>query len=160
MPENIFEIETTALADVACLCESLVFLLTDFAAAYPSVNHSWIFHVLEKTALPEFIFRFRRRVYYDSTTHVEFAGMTRGQLLMARGVRQGCAASGFLFAMVFDRIFRFEVTCLQQCPFSFTFTSSSLVSHLLLLARCLSQKSLSKCSMRRISRSSGSPPSR
>ena len=55
---------------------------------------------------------------------------------------------------------RFEVTCIQQCPFSFTFTSSSLVSHLLLLARCLSQKSLSKCSMRRISRSSGSPPSR
>ena len=55
---------------------------------------------------------------------------------------------------------RFEVTCIQQCSFSFTFTSSSLVSHLLLLARCLSQKSLSKCSMRRISRSSGSPPSR
>ena len=88
------------------LHESQVFYITDFAAAYPSVNHSWIFHVLEKTELPEFICRFLRRIYYDSTTHVEFAGMTRGQFLMARSARQGCPASGFLFAMAFDPIFR------------------------------------------------------
>ena len=48
MTENIFEIETTALADVACATQESGILLTDFAAAYPSVNHSWIFHVLEK----------------------------------------------------------------------------------------------------------------
>ena len=69
-------------------------------------NHSWIFHVLEKTELPEFICRFLRRIYYDITTRVELAGMTRGQFFMARGVRQGCPASGFLFAMAFDTIFR------------------------------------------------------
>ena len=28
--------------------------------------------------------------------HVEFAGAARGQFLKARGVRQGCPASGFL----------------------------------------------------------------
>ena len=39
-------------------------------------------------------------------THVEFAGPERGQFFMARGARQGCPASGFLFAMVFDPIFR------------------------------------------------------
>ena len=106
MTDNIFEIESTALAHVACTpCESAI-LLTDFAAPYPSVNHSWIFHVLEKTELPEFTCRFLRRIYYDSTTHVEFAGSTRGQFLMARGVRQGCPASGFLFAMAFDPIIR------------------------------------------------------
>ena len=49
---------------------------------------------------------FLRRIYYDSTTHIECAGMTRGQFLMARGVRQGCPLSGFLFAMAFDAIFR------------------------------------------------------
>ena len=37
---------------------------------------------------------------------MEFAGLTQGQFLMARGVRQGCPASGFLFAMAFDPIFR------------------------------------------------------
>ena len=106
MTDNIFEIETTAFAHVACAPQESGILLTDFAAACPSVNHSWIFHVLEKTELPEFICRFLRRIYYDITTRVEFAGMTRGQFLTARSVRQGCPASGFLFAMAFDRIFR------------------------------------------------------
>ena len=38
--DNIFEIETTALAHVACAPQDSDVLLTDFAAAYPSVNHS------------------------------------------------------------------------------------------------------------------------
>ena len=104
MTDNIFEIET-ALAHVACAPRESGILLTDFAAAYPGVNRSWIFHVLEKIELRKFICRFLRRIYFDSTTRVEFAGMTRGQFLMARGVRQGCPARGFLFAMAFDPIF-------------------------------------------------------
>ena len=106
MTDNIFEIETTALAHVACAPQESAILLTDFAAAYPSVNHSWILSVLDKKELPGFICRFLRSIYNDSTTHVEFAGATRGQFLMARVVRQGCPASGFLFAMAFDPIFR------------------------------------------------------
>ena len=106
MTDNIFEIETTALAHVACAPQESGILVTDFAAAYPSVNHSWIFSVLENTGLPGFLCRFLRSVYSDSTTHVEFAGANRGQFLVARGVRQCCPASGFLFAMAFDPIFR------------------------------------------------------
>ena len=105
MTDNIFEIETAALAHVACAPRESGILLTDSAAAYPGVNHSWIFCVLERTELPEFICRFLRRIYCEITTHVEFAGTTRGQFLMARGVRQGCPASGFLFAVAFDPIF-------------------------------------------------------
>ena len=41
-----------------------------------------------------------------SITHVVFVGARRRQFLMARGVRQGCLANGFLFAMAFDPIFR------------------------------------------------------
>ena len=36
MTDNIFEVETTALTHVACA----------FAATYPSVNYSWISHML------------------------------------------------------------------------------------------------------------------
>ena len=54
MTDNIFEIETTALAHVY-----------------------WILSVLEKTELPEFINRFLRSMYNDSITHVEIAGATR-----------------------------------------------------------------------------------
>ena len=74
--DNIFEIETTALAHVACAPQESGFLLTDFAAAYPSVNHSWIFSVIENTGLPDFLCRFLRSICRDSITHVEFAGAT------------------------------------------------------------------------------------
>ena len=96
MTDNIFEIETTALAHVACAPQGSSIQLTDFAAAYPSVNHSWIFSMIEKTELHDFISRFLRSIYNDRTTHVEFAGATRRQFLMARGVRQGCPASACL----------------------------------------------------------------
>ena len=55
--------------------------LTDSAAAYPSVNHSWIFSVLENTWFPDFLCRFLRSIHRDSTTHVEFAGVQRGHFL-------------------------------------------------------------------------------
>ena len=106
MTDNIFEIETTALAHVACAPPESDVLLTNFAAAYPSVNHSWIFSVIEITGLHAFICRFLPSIYKDTITHVEFAGAERGQFLIARGVRQGCPASGFLFAVAFDPIFR------------------------------------------------------
>ena len=124
MTDNIFEVETTAVAHVACSPQESGILQTDFAAAYPSVNHSWIFHVLEKAELPEFICRFLRMICCNSTTHVEFAGRTRGQSPMARGVRQGCPASGFLFAMalilfsVVSRTRSSQETLLHQIFFS------------------------------------------
>ena len=117
MTDNTFEIETTALAHVACAQQESGVLLTDFAPAYPSVNHSWIFSVLENTGLPGFLCRFLRSIYRDSITHVEFAGAERGQTLMARGVRQGCPASGFLVAMAFDPIFRWlQETIIPKNP--------------------------------------------
>ena len=117
MTDNIFEIETTALAHVACAPQESGVLLTDFAAAYPSVNHSWIFSVIENSGLPAFLCHFLRSIYKDSITHVEFAGAERGQFLMARGVRQGCTANGFLFAMAFDPIFRWlQETIIPRNP--------------------------------------------
>ena len=68
MTDNVFEIETTALAHVACAPQESGILLTDFAAAYPSVNHSWILSVIEKTELPDFISRFMRSTTTASRT--------------------------------------------------------------------------------------------
>ena len=85
MTDNIFEIETTAIAHVACAPQESGILLTEFAAAYPSVNHSWIFHVLEKAELPRFMCRFLQSIYVDSNTEVEFAWENRGHFLMTMG---------------------------------------------------------------------------
>ena len=56
--------------------------------------------------MPIFIRQFLRMIFCNSVTNVEFASKTRGKFLMARGVRQGCPARGFLFVMAFDPIFR------------------------------------------------------
>ena len=73
--------------------------------------------MLESTGLPGFLCRFLRSIYNDNTTHVEFAGAEWGQFLMSRGVRQGCPASGFLFAMAFDPIFRWlQETIIPKNP--------------------------------------------
>ena len=104
MTDNIFEMEATALAHFACATRDSGILLTDFACAYPSVNHSWIFHVLEKAELPRFIQQFLRMIHNNSVTDVEIAGKTRRQFLMSRCVRQGCPASGFSFDPIFRRL--------------------------------------------------------
>ena len=92
MTDNTFEVETTAFSHVARAPQESGILLTDFAAAYPSVNHSWIFHVLEKAGLPEFMCRFLRMIYRNSTTQVEFAGKSRGQFNNGQG-RQASLSS-------------------------------------------------------------------
>ena len=69
MTDNIFETETTALAHVACAPHDSGVVLTNFAAAYPSVNHSWIFSVLENTGLPGFLCRLLRRII-GTTLHM------------------------------------------------------------------------------------------
>ena len=71
------------LVHVACAPQESGILLTDFAAAFTSVNHSWIFHVLEKAELPRFICRFLQSIYTASNTEVEFARKTRGHFCKA-----------------------------------------------------------------------------
>ena len=99
MTDNIFEIETTALAHVACAPQEQGVLLTDFAAAYPSVNHSWIFSVIENTGLTV-LCRFLRSIYSDSITHVEYNSLWPG--VYDKVVQRVVS----FFAMAFDPIFR------------------------------------------------------
>ena len=65
MTDNIFEIETTDWAHVACSPQESVILLTDSAAAYPSVNHAWILSVIERTERPVCISRLLRSVNHN-----------------------------------------------------------------------------------------------
>ena len=59
-------------------------LFTDFACAYPSVHHRWIFRVLQKSELSQLptVF-FLPRICNESTTAVEHAGEVRSHFAMA-----------------------------------------------------------------------------
>ena len=53
---------------------------------------------------------------------MEFAGATLGQFRMASGVRQGCPASSFLFALAFGLIFRCpQEAVIPRNPFGLDF---------------------------------------
>ena len=81
--------------------EFLLNLLRDFECAYPRVIHEWIFRHAGHCVL--FLFRILfRRMYVENITTVEYGGKIRGHFPMARGVREGCPASGFLFTVAFD----------------------------------------------------------
>ena len=121
MTDNIFEIETTAPAHVACVPQESGILMTDFAAAYPSINHSWVLSVIEKTDLLDFICRFLRGIK-ATAPRTWNSRATRGHFFMARGVRQSRPASGFLFAMAFDPIFRWlQETVIPRNPHNLDF---------------------------------------
>ena len=63
MTDNIFEIETAAIALRTCYPEDPGILLTDFSCAFSSVDHRWIFMVLERAGVPLPLQNFSRGKY-------------------------------------------------------------------------------------------------
>ena len=108
--DNIFEIETAAIALRTCYSQEPGILLTDFSCAYASVDHRWIFMVLERAGVPQTLQRFLRGICADSAKSVEHSCGARGQFAMMRRVRQGCPASGYLFTVAFDPVLRWLMT--------------------------------------------------
>ena len=73
MTDNIFE------PGAFGVCPSRVgYPLDGLRRCIPSINHSWMFHVLKKAELPRFICRCLRSIYVDSNTEVEFAWKLEG----------------------------------------------------------------------------------
>ena len=107
MTDNIFEMENAA---IALRTRYSGILLTDFCCAYPDVDHRWIFMVLERAGVPQALKCFFRVICTDSITSVEHAGATQGLFAMMRLVHQGCPASGHLFTMAFEPVFRWHMT--------------------------------------------------
>ena len=72
MKDNIFEVETTVLAHLACETRNSIFFI-DIVCAYPRVNLSWIIHDIDKAEVPRYACRFLRSIYFNGTAEVEFA---------------------------------------------------------------------------------------
>ena len=52
MTDNVFQIETAALAHGSCMSSDCGVFLTDSACPYPSADHGWIFRVLYNAGHP------------------------------------------------------------------------------------------------------------
>jgi hypothetical protein len=81
-------------------------ILFDFRAAFPSVNHRFMWRVLESSGLPTAIIRLIRCFYRGCTHLIRVDGRRFPGPRLLSGVRQGCPLSGLLFAIIMEPILR------------------------------------------------------
>ena len=79
-----------------------VLSLFGFAAAFPSLGHSWIFACLLAFGVPEGAADLIGSIYHFNIALAAVGGAFTPLLFIFSGVLQGCPLSGFLFAMGID----------------------------------------------------------
>jgi endonuclease/exonuclease/phosphatase family metal-dependent hydrolase len=83
---------------------ALIFI--DFRAAFPSILHGWIRAVLFATGLPGSFIRAFLSLYIAVSATVRFGSGSSSSFPMLSGIRQGCPASGAIFALCIDPLLR------------------------------------------------------
>ena len=76
--------------------------LFDFAAAFPSVAHMWIFLVLHVIGAPLGFMNVVECMYEDNAGFMCINGTMRFLFSVCSGVLQGCPLSGALFNFAID----------------------------------------------------------
>jgi endonuclease/exonuclease/phosphatase family metal-dependent hydrolase len=105
--DNILETESFMMHSTKWFDDKAGLLLLDFAAAFPSVAHRWIFAVLKAMGIPTFIFKAIQELYVDCSVEMIFGGEANLLFAVTAGIKQGCPASGSLFALALDPFVRF-----------------------------------------------------
>ena len=81
-------------------------LLFDFAAAFPSLAHAFIFLALKFYDAPLGMYNFFKALYTDNKCYAVFGGVRRFLYDILCGILQGCPASGSLFVLAIDPFLR------------------------------------------------------
>jgi len=124
--QNIVDIDTKArIADmVANISKSLPLLvLFDFAAAFPSVAHAWLFLCLQAARLPQLIINYVLALYTANVGYILVEGQLQFFFNFLSGVLQGCPASGSLFVFALNP---FWSCCIGSFPLPGKFVEPSL----------------------------------
>jgi len=96
-----FECDLSIVID-GCIGHLPVLVLFDFAAAFPSVAHSWIRAVLLCIQLPKGILNAFDALYSRNEAYWECGGVQHWLFTVLAGVLQGCPLSGSLFVIAID----------------------------------------------------------
>ncbi len=79
-----------------------VLLLFDFAAAFPSVKHRWLWLVAKGIGMPKGLLTALKRMYSGNDAYYKCDGELQWLFLVISGVLQGCPLSGSLFVLSID----------------------------------------------------------
>lgn len=77
-------------------------MLLDVEAAFPSVSHEWLHRFFKHIGSPAALCRCLKMAYSGLSTVVSFGTSCSRSFRLRAGVRQGCPASGSIFAMLLD----------------------------------------------------------
>jgi hypothetical protein len=104
--DNILETESLAIRFTKFYAENSGIVLFDFAAAFPSIAHAWIFMVLKTMQLPEHVIATIRRLYAECSIELLYGAESHDHFHAMAGIKQGCPLSGTLFALALDPFIR------------------------------------------------------
>ena len=76
--------------------------LFDFAAAFPSVSHQWIWKVLHWRRMPRDFINLFKSVYANACAVSSCGDVTAPLIRFESGVLQGCPGSSILFNFALD----------------------------------------------------------
>ncbi|XP_029656130.1 uncharacterized protein LOC115230029 [Octopus sinensis] len=104
----------------------------DVKKAFDSVDHDFLFHVLECSGIPVWIVNFVKRTVRMWTVKLHVDGRRIGSVKLSRGILQGDSLSPQLFVMVMDPLSRIlnamfpKVQINQQDPNMLTYSTNHL----------------------------------
>jgi endonuclease/exonuclease/phosphatase family metal-dependent hydrolase len=104
--DNIMETESLAIRFVKFYAAKSGIVLFDFAAAFPSLAHCWIFIVLLTMQFPTFLIDIIRKLYEDCMIELLYGTDSHQPFQALAGIKQGCPLSGTLFALALDPFIR------------------------------------------------------
>jgi exonuclease III len=104
--DNILETESLAIRFVKFYSANSGIVLFDFAAAFPSLAHAWIFIVLLTMQFPTFLIDVIKLLYEDCMVELLYGAASHRPFRALAGIKQGCPLSGTLFALALDPFIR------------------------------------------------------
>ena len=104
MLQNVLELETYAVARAFAPSSAPALVLSDYAAAFPSIAREFIWIALKAIGIPEDVIRAIRGLYINNIHYTRSTSGLRFAFVVLAGVRQGCPLSSTLFILVTDCI--------------------------------------------------------
>ena len=92
--DNVIAVETEGMVASMPPDSRAVMVMLDFAAAFPSVAHAFIWVTLVMLKVPVHVIRAIQQLYKDNLHFIRFAGCTKRAFVVLAGVKQGCPLSG------------------------------------------------------------------
>jgi hypothetical protein len=108
--DNILEVEGFGQSYTIAEADNPAIILFDIMAAFPSLSHQWLFVVLRKMRVPVQFINALKALYKDGFATINLNGKRWRRFPILSGIRQGCPASGTLFALAIDPCLRYLIS--------------------------------------------------